>query len=40
MSLDDIEEIARCIVRCNLTEDEAADYAKQNLLDANGVSDE
>jgi hypothetical protein len=37
ISIDEIEEIALCIVHCNLNEDEACKYAKETLLEINGI---
>lgn len=37
MTLDRIEEIALCIVHNELSEDEAVAYAKNVLLEHNGI---
>ncbi|GHX89535.1 hypothetical protein VCSRO111_0603 [Vibrio cholerae] len=34
-----IEEIAMCIVDCGMDRDEAADYAKNTLLEVNGLDE-
>lgn len=35
-----IEEIAMCIVDCGMDRDEAADYAKNTLLEVNGIGED
>jgi len=37
ITIEKIEEIAMCIVHCNLTDEEAADYAKETLMSINGI---
>jgi len=37
VTIDTIQEIAMCIVDCGMNRDEAAEYAKNALLEANGI---
>ncbi len=40
INLEQLEEMVLCIVDCELNQDEALEYAKNTLLDFNGVENE
>lgn len=39
VTISTIQEIAVCIVDCGFNQDEAAEYAKNVILEANGVGE-
>jgi hypothetical protein len=38
ITLEQIEEVALCIVHCSLNEEDACDYARGTLLEVNGIT--
>ncbi|MBY8106400.1 hypothetical protein KW456_04635 [Vibrio fluvialis] len=37
VTIDTIQEIAMCIVDCGMSRDDAAEYAKNTILEVNGI---
>lgn len=40
VTIDTIQEIAMCIVDCGMNRDDAAEYAKNTLLEVNGIGED
>ncbi|MBY7923738.1 hypothetical protein KW453_15870 [Vibrio fluvialis] len=39
VTIDTIQEIAMCIVDCGMNRDDAAEYAKNTILEVNGIGE-